>query len=111
MEVPGLGVELELQLQAYATATAIPDSSHICNLCCSLQQCLILNPLSETRDQTHILTDTNQFLNPLSLNGNNLKIFFLGVINILSLYIYTDTQTHTHTHTHMLDFVKTNYSS
>ena len=50
MEVPRLGVELELQLQAYTIAVAIPDLSRICDLCHSLQQCQILNPLSEARD-------------------------------------------------------------
>ena len=45
MEV--LGIEQELQLQAYATVTATPDPSCICNLCWSLQQCLILNPHSQ----------------------------------------------------------------
>ena len=50
MEVPGLGVESELQLQAYITATAKPDPSCIFNLCLSLQQCRILNPVSEARD-------------------------------------------------------------
>ena len=54
MEVPELGVYLELL--AYATDTLNP--SCICDLCCSLQQCLILNPLSKPRDQTHILTET-----------------------------------------------------
>ena len=49
MEVPRLGVELELQLQAYVTAIAIPDRSRICNVCCSLWQCGILNPLSEAK--------------------------------------------------------------
>ena len=58
MEVPRLRVESELQLPAYTTAIAMPDPSHIYDLCCSLQQCWILNPLSEARDQTHILTDT-----------------------------------------------------
>ena len=58
MEFPGLGVESELQLQAYTTATAALDPSHICDLCCRLQQCWILNPLSEARGQTCILTDT-----------------------------------------------------
>jgi len=53
MEVPRLGVESELQLLAFATATATPDASCICDL----QQCRILNPLSEARDQTHILID------------------------------------------------------
>ena len=58
MEAPGLGVTSELQLQAYATATATPDPSGICDLHHSLQQCQILNPLSEARDGTHILTET-----------------------------------------------------
>ena len=53
MDVPRLGVKSELQVPA--TATAMPDPSHICNLC---HQCRILNPLSETNDQIHILTDT-----------------------------------------------------
>ena len=55
MEVPRLGVELELQLPAYATATAMFDMSHVCDLHHSSQQCRILNPLSEARDQTHNL--------------------------------------------------------
>ena len=50
MEVPGLRVELELQLQAYLTATAVPDPSQICDQCHRLQQCQILNPLSEARN-------------------------------------------------------------
>ena len=54
-DVPGLGVKLELQLPAYTTATAPLDPSHICDLHCSWQQCLILNRLSEARDQTHTL--------------------------------------------------------
>ena len=50
MEVPRLATELELQLLAYATATASRDMSCICDLCYSLQQCQILNPLSKARD-------------------------------------------------------------
>ena len=50
MEVPRLGVESELQLLATATAAAMPDLSHICNLYHILQQCWILNLLSEARD-------------------------------------------------------------
>ena len=57
MEVPGLGLRLELQLLAYASATAMQDPSHICHLCCRVQPHRILNPLSEARDQTHILTE------------------------------------------------------
>ena len=60
MEVPQPGVKSELQAAAaaYATATATLDPRHICELCCSLWQCQILNPLSEARDWTHILTET-----------------------------------------------------
>ena len=47
MEVPRLGAKSEPWPQACAIATASPDLSHICNLCCSLGQCQILNPLSE----------------------------------------------------------------
>ena len=54
-----LEVELELQQQAYVTASATPDLSHTCKLCSSLWQCLILNPLNEAGEQTHILTETN----------------------------------------------------
>ena len=58
MAIPRLGVELELQLPAYATA--MRDPSHICDLHHNSQQCQILNPLSEARDQTHILMDPSQ---------------------------------------------------
>ena len=52
-----LGVKSELQLQAYATATAISNASCIHDLCCNLQQCQMLNSLSEARNRTHLLTD------------------------------------------------------
>ena len=58
MEIPWLGVEPELQLQAYATATATPDPSCICDLHHSLWPDQILSPLSNAKDQTHILTET-----------------------------------------------------
>ena len=66
MDVPSLGVKLELQLLAHATATATPALSCILDLCSSMWQRRILNPLSEARDGTHILRDTSQVLNPLS---------------------------------------------
>ena len=50
-------VESELQLPAYTAAAATWDLSCICDLCCSLWQCQIFNPLSEARDQTFILSD------------------------------------------------------
>jgi len=58
MEVTSLGVKLELQLPAYAIAMATSDLSHICDLCHSLWQCWILNPLNKARYYTHILRDT-----------------------------------------------------
>ena len=68
MEVPKLGVEAAA---AYTTAT--PGPSHICNLRYSLQQCWIINPLSEARDRTCIciLMDTTWVLNLRSHNGNS----------------------------------------
>ena len=69
MKIPRLGVESELQLPAYATDMATLDPSCICNLCSSLQQCWILNPLSEARDQTRGV------LNLMSHNGNSLEEF------------------------------------
>ena len=56
MEVPRLGVQLELYLPAYATAIATLDLSHLYNLYHSSQQHLILNPLSEARDWTRLLS-------------------------------------------------------
>ena len=53
-EVPRLGVKSELQLLAYTTAMAMLDLGHIFGL----QQPRILNPLSEARDGTSIITDT-----------------------------------------------------
>ena len=67
MEVPRLGVKTELQVPAYTIATATPDP----NLHHSLQQCWILNPLSEARDQTRILRDTSWVPNLLSHNENS----------------------------------------
>ena len=58
MEVPRLGVELELQLLAYTTDTATRDPNPICDLCLSLWQHWILNPLSRGRTRTPILMDT-----------------------------------------------------
>ena len=71
MEVPRLRVESELQLPAYTTATATRDPSHTCNLCHSLWQHWIFNPLSEAGDRTCILMDNSRVLNLLSHNGNS----------------------------------------
>lgn len=58
MEGPRLCVELKLQLLVYTRAKATPHPRHICDLHRSLQQCQVLNPLTEARDQSHILTHT-----------------------------------------------------
>ena len=58
MEVPRLGVEWDLQLPVYTTATATRDPSCICNPHSSRQH-QIPDPLSEARDQTHILMDVS----------------------------------------------------
>ena len=75
MEVPTGGVKAELQLPAYITATATPDPSYLCDLHLSLWQRQILNPLSETRDQTRILMDTSQVLNLLPHNRDATSSF------------------------------------
>ena len=58
MDIPRLRVELELQPPAYTTATATPDPRHSSDLHRSSRQRRFLNPLSEARDQTHLLTET-----------------------------------------------------
>ena len=78
MEVLGLGVKSEMQLPAYTTATAMPDPRCICDLCCRLWQCQILNPLSEARDQNDMLMDTSQVLNQLSHSGNSRFLYLLS---------------------------------
>ena len=52
MDIPRLWIESELQLPSYATTTPMLDPSHIFDLHHSSQQCQILNPPSEARDQT-----------------------------------------------------------
>ena len=57
--IPMVGVISELQLPAYTIATATQDPSHICDLHHSSEQGWMLNPLSETRDQTHVIKATS----------------------------------------------------
>ena len=78
MEVPRLGVKSELELLAYTTAIATWDLSLVCNLYHSSWQYRILNPLSEARDQMHILMDTSWVHYCCAITGTP----------IISLYIY-----------------------
>ena len=99
MEVPRLEVKLELQLPTYAIAIATQDLSRVCDLHHSSQQDWLLdlhhssqpdwllNPLREVRDQTHILMDTSQFLNPLTYSRNSLCWVFLLLHCRSCLYI------------------------
>ena len=89
-----VGIKLELHLLVYATAVEMTDLSHIHNLCCSLWQWQILNPLNKARDWTCILMDTNWVLNPLSHNWNSyfwilLEIKSLSLISIKKVASYT----------------------
>ena len=59
---PGQGSNLEIRPPIYATVTATPDPSHIQDLRSNLQQCQILNPLNEARNQTFILWTPVGFL-------------------------------------------------
>ena len=53
----------------YSTATAMPDPSHLFNLHHIARQGWILNPLSEARDQTHILMDTHWVCKRWAITG------------------------------------------
>ena len=53
---------LELQLPAYTTAAASQDPNHVCDLCLSLWQCQILNPVSKARETLHLLRLSVGFL-------------------------------------------------
>ena len=76
MEVSRLGVESELQLLACTTATATLDTSCVCDLHHSSQQCQILNPLSKARDRTHNLMDTGHVHDPLSHKRDSMVPIF-----------------------------------
>ena len=88
MEVPGLGVELGLQPQAYTIATAMLGPSHICTLCQGLCQHQILNPLSQTRDETRIPTDSSASVKPLRHNRNSSLFLILRIFAISAKCIH-----------------------
>ena len=65
MEVPRLGIESELQLPAYTQP----------------QQCRILNPLSEARDQIHHLMVTSRIHFHCATTGTPLSVIIL-ILNL-----------------------------
>ena len=80
---------------AHTTATATWDPSHIFNLHHSSRQRQVLNPLSEARDQTHILMEPrrvryllsrDEFLLPLVLN-HFFWVYFLGEFMMFAAFI------------------------
>ena len=88
------GGSVKLQLLAYATDTAMLKPSRISDPRCSFQQYRILNPLSEARDRTCILTNTTLVCNLLSHNGNSqfcilFQYFFRTYLFGLSNYLWT----------------------
>ena len=86
MVVPRLGVESELQPPAYTTATAMQDPSCVCDLHHSSRPRWILNPRSEARDPTNVLTGTTWVPNPLRHNGNS-TTYYLNRINFFLSYL------------------------
>ena len=62
--------KLELHLPTYATATATWNLNHICDLHHISQQHQIPDPLSKSRDWTHILMDTSQIHFHCTTTGN-----------------------------------------
>ena len=79
MEVPKLWVKLEMQLWPMPQPSLDPslDPSHIRDLCHSLQQCQILNPLINTRPEIEPASSQRlcQVLNLMSHNANSRNYF------------------------------------
>ena len=94
MDIPRLEVESELQLQAYTTVTATPDPSGIWDLCCSLWQHWIFNPLRPGIKPTSSLT-LCQVLNPLSHNRNSGNDFLSIPLQVKNIQGPVYTLTHT----------------
>ena len=73
----------ELQLQAYAIAIAMPDQSHIYDLChCNLQQCWILKPWARPG-----IKSTSLCIH----NGNSGNIFLILTLLITLVQSVTDS--------------------
>ena len=105
--------EIRAVAEGYATAMAALDLSHICKLCCRLQQHWILNSLNEARDRTGILMETTSGPQPAEPQWELRRWEFYVFFSAISQwwwwgkwwwwYVYTHTHTHTHTHTYILN--------
>ena len=84
--------------EACTTAMAMPKFSLICDLCCSLQQHWILNPLNKARDQTHILMETTS--GPYSSKPpwelQHIFAFILKFFRIIRYSIWARAKHHKH---------------
>ena len=79
------------QLPAYTTATAMWDLSRVFDLHHNSWQCRELNPLSEARDQIHILTDSSRICFHFATTGT--PCFWLW---FSKMYYSTPTSAITH---------------
>ena len=84
---PGQGGQIRATALATATATATQDPSHVCNLHHSLWQHQTPNPLSEARNQTHILMDTSRIRFHCATTGTQciflaLEIYLLEALRL-----------------------------
>ena len=62
----------------------MPDTSRVCNLHCSSQQCQILNPLGEARDRTCILRILIRFFTLWATMGSSKFIPFFFCFGVIS---------------------------
>ena len=78
--------QIRAQLLVCIATSAIPDPSCFCNLHSSLRQCQILNPLSEARNQTHILTHYVRFLTHCATMGTPFILFYFILFYFILFY-------------------------
>ena len=88
---PRLGVTLELYSLAYTICTPMPDLSCIWDLHHHSLQCWILNPLSEARDPTCVLTDISQIHFCWIMTGTPNPYFLKYVCPGILIYKNTDS--------------------
>ena len=106
-QVRSLQLPVRAAAVTYATVTITLDLNRTCDLHCTLRQGWILNPLSKSRNPTHILTETmsdsttssvNKYLMVIRRKQDEIKIRYCNniitkvllelnfVINILRIF-------------------------